>query len=49
VLRDLIVNRRIHAVYLCALSAFILGQIFVVYTYTHTSPWWMATAHAILR
>ena len=49
VVRDLIVNRRIHAVYLYALPAFIFGQIFVVYTYTHTSPWWMATAHAILR
>ncbi|HEV7513903.1 MAG TPA: hypothetical protein VGO27_19560 [Candidatus Acidoferrum sp.] len=49
VVRDLIVNRRIHPVYLCALPAFILGQIFVVYTYTHTSPWWMATARAILR
>gem|GEM_PF-392014 len=49
VVRDLIVNRRIHPVYLYALPAFILGQIFVVYTYTHTSLWWMATAHAILR
>jgi len=49
VVRDLIVNRRIHPVYLYALPAFILGQIFVVYTYTHSSPWWMTTAHAILR
>jgi hypothetical protein len=49
VVRDLIVNRRVHPVYLYALPAFILGQIFVVYTYSHSSPWWMATAHAILR
>jgi hypothetical protein len=49
VARDLIVNRRIHAVYLYALPAFILGQILVVYTYTHTSSWWMNTSHAILR
>jgi hypothetical protein len=49
VVRDLVVNRRIHAVYLYALPAFILGQIFVVYTYTHTSAWWMTTSHAILR
>jgi len=49
VARDLIVNRRVHPAYLYALPAFILGQIFVVYTYTHNSPWWMTTAHAILR
>ncbi len=49
VVRDLIVNRRIHAAYLYALPAFILGQIFVVYTYTHTSAWWMTISHAILR
>jgi hypothetical protein len=49
VARDLIVNRRVYPVYLSALPAFILGQIFVVYTYTHYSPRWMTTAHAILR
>lgn len=49
VVRDLIVNRRIHLVYLYSLPAFILGQIFVVYTYTHHSLWWMTTSHDILR
>jgi hypothetical protein len=48
VVRDLIVTKRIHAVYLYALPAFILGQIFVVYTYTHSSAWWMKIAHSML-
>jgi hypothetical protein len=48
VVRDLIVTKRIHAVYLYALPAFILGQIFVVYTYMHGSAWWMKIAHSML-
>jgi hypothetical protein len=48
VARDLIVNRRIHAVYLYALPAFVLGHVIVTYTFTHNSPWWLKIAHAIL-
>lgn len=48
VARDLIVNRRIHPVYLYGLPAFIIGQIFVLYTVMHLSAWWSKTAHVIL-
>ncbi len=48
VARDLIVNRRIHAVYLYGLPAFVLGHVIVTYTLTHNSPWWLKIAHAIV-
>jgi hypothetical protein len=48
VLRDLIVNRRVHRVYLYGLPALIVAQIFVVHTMTHSSAWWMRIANAIL-
>jgi hypothetical protein len=48
VARDLIVNRRIHSVYLYGLPAFALGQVIVIYTLTHNSPWWLKIAHAIV-
>jgi hypothetical protein len=47
--RDLAVNRRIHAVYLCALPVFILCQIVVMYTMIHNSPYWLRIASVILR
>jgi hypothetical protein len=46
--RDLIVGRRIHRVYLVGLPAFVLGQIVVMYTNVHESPWWLKIAHTIL-
>ena len=46
--RDLIVIRRIHPVYLYGLPAFIFGQIVVMYTFMHNSPYWLKIAHAIL-
>jgi len=49
VVRDLIVNRRVHQVYLYALPAFIVAQIAVMHTYLHASPWWTNIANAILR
>ncbi len=49
VVRDLIVNRRIHSVYLYGLPAFALGQVIVTYTFTHNSPWWLKIAHAIVN
>jgi hypothetical protein len=49
ILRDLIVDRRIHKVYLYAFPLMILFQIFCVQTYLHTSPWWVRIATALLR
>jgi hypothetical protein len=49
VLRDLIVIRRVHPVYLYALPALIVGQSFVMYLVITRSPHWMKIAHAILR
>lgn len=43
---DLIVNRRIHRVYLIALPLFIVGQI-AISQITFTE-WWKSFAHAIL-
>jgi hypothetical protein len=48
VARDLVVNRRIHPVYLYALPAFIAAQIFVTYTMVHNSAWWLKVAHSLL-
>ena len=48
VARDLIVNRRIHPVYVYGLPAFVLDQIVVMYTVIHNSPYWLRIAHAIL-
>jgi hypothetical protein len=49
VARDLIVNRRVHPVYLYVLSAFVVGQTIVTYTHAHRLPYWMSVAHIILR
>jgi hypothetical protein len=49
VVRDLVINRRIHPVYLYALPAFMAAQTLVTYTMVHNSPWWLAIAHAILN
>jgi 4-amino-4-deoxy-L-arabinose transferase-like glycosyltransferase len=48
-LRDLIVNRRIHQVYRYALPAFIVGQTVVMYTVVHNSPYWLKIANVLLR
>lgn len=47
VVRDWIVNRRVHPVYLYALPALVLGQTFVMYTDLHSSAWWVRLAHAL--
>jgi len=49
ILRDLIVDRRIHKVYLYAFPLLLLFQIFCVQTYLHTSPWWVRIATALVR
>jgi hypothetical protein len=48
VMRDLVVNRRVHPVYLVALPLLIAGQTIVMYTDVHNSPWWLAIAHGLL-
>ena len=48
VVRDWLVNRRVHPVYLCALPVLVLGQTFVMYTDLHSSAWWMRLAHALI-
>jgi hypothetical protein len=49
VVRDLIVNRRVHVVYQYALPAFIVAQTFVMYTVITNAPYWLKIANAILR
>ncbi len=46
--RDLIVNRRMHKVYLIGLPVMMICQAFVVYTLRSGSYWWVSIAHAIL-
>jgi hypothetical protein len=48
VMRDLIVTRRVHPVYVCALPALILGQVFAMHTFLTSAPYWMRFANAIL-
>lgn len=46
--RDLIVNARVHRVYLVALPAFVACQSMVIYTIYHHLPAWLRIAHAIV-
>ena len=48
-MRDWIVYRRIHPVYLCTLPVFILGQTSVMYANIHDLPSWLRIAHAMLQ
>jgi hypothetical protein len=49
ILRDLIVDRRVHKVYLYAFPLLIVVQVFCMQTYVHASPWWVRIGNAILR
>ncbi len=49
IVRDLIVDRRIHKVYLYAFPLLIVVQLFCVQTYLHASPWWVGASHALFR
>jgi len=49
VVRDLIVNRRVHVVYRYALPAFVVAQTFVMYTILTNQSYWLKIANAILR
>jgi hypothetical protein len=49
IVRDLIVDRRVHKVYLYAFPLLIVVHIFCVQTYLHASPWWVRIGTALLR
>jgi hypothetical protein len=48
-IRDLIVERRVHKVYLYALPILIVCQVAAMETFVHASHWWMNVANRILR
>ena len=48
VVRDLVVTKRVHAVYLYGLPLLIFGKTAVVYTFLRSWPGWMRIAHMIL-
>jgi hypothetical protein len=48
VVRDLIVTKRVHVVYLYGLPLMMLGQIALIYTYVKGLPGWLRIAHALL-
>lgn len=48
VARDLLVDRRVHKVYLYALPVLIVGQSLAVYMWRSNPSWWQGITHAIL-
>ncbi len=48
VLRDLIVDRRVHRVYTIVLPAFIAAQIPIVYIATHNPEWWQRILNVLV-
>ena len=48
VARDLLVDRRVHKVYLRALPVLIVGQSLAVYMWRHNPSWWQAITHVIM-
>ena len=48
VLRDLLVDRRIHRLYLFGLPALAVAQYGIVYMITTPPHWWVVTAHALM-
>jgi hypothetical protein len=48
VVRDLAINRRVHAVYRYAMPLLIVGQAIAVYLWQRSPDWWLTTTHAIL-
>ena len=48
VARDLLVDRRVHKVYLYALPLLFVGQSLSVYIWRHNPSWWQGITHAIL-
>jgi hypothetical protein len=48
VARDLLVNRRVHKVYVTALPILLVVQIFVAHTWQSGSAWWVKIAHSLV-
>ena len=48
VVRDLIVDRCVHKVYLYGIPALLVCEVIFEYTFAHASPWWMHIARAVL-
>jgi len=48
VARDLLVDRRVHTVYLYALPVLIVGQNLSIYMWRGNPSWWQGITHAIL-
>jgi hypothetical protein len=48
ILRDLLVDRRIHRLYLIGLPALALAQYSIIYMITTPPRWWVAAAHALM-
>jgi len=48
VVRDLVVDRHVHKVYLYALPALIVGQSLAIYMWRINPPWWRAITRAVL-
>ena len=48
VVRDLMVNHRIHKMYLVTVPALVMCQMFVVHTYASASAWWLRIADSVL-
>ena len=48
VARDLVVDRRVHKVYLYALPVLIVGQNLAIYMWRVNPAWWSTTTHLIL-
>jgi hypothetical protein len=49
VVRDLIVDKRVHRVYAVGLPVFVVCQCVVIYTILNNPPSWVRIANAILR
>jgi hypothetical protein len=48
IVRDLLVDRRIHRVYLTALPLLVVAQTFVIYTWRSGAHWWVSIARGTL-
>jgi hypothetical protein len=48
ILRDLLVDRRVHRVYLIGLPALAVAQYGIVYMITKPPPWWITMAHTLM-
>jgi hypothetical protein len=48
VARDLLVDRRVHKVYLWALPLLIVGQSLAIYMWRSNPSWWQGITHAIM-